>query len=515
LGHGPSAKEFAITLSTSEFASDVTDDTLLTGDDSEDSVSMSESVNLTDDEVIKKRERRVRNRTRCMHEMVTTEETYVAQLDAIIEYYAEPLRNGQICGLKEKHHSRLFPVALTTLRTLHENLSGDLQEVDKNFDPASTIVSKVFLSFAPYFKMYKAYVKIYKEARLTLRKVEQRNEKFKEYQKSKMEACNGLNLASLIITPIQRVPRYELLLRDMIKNMEEEHPDYSELNKAYELVKAVNLDINQDMADFESQNQVVDIEQQFRKRVNLIAPSRKFVKMGKMHKRGRKEDQLYTWILFNDLLIYASGKEGAYLLHNQLSIDDNFTITDLPDTDDCPHRFAIASSVKSFVVHCKDAEEKKDWYTAIRKQKQQTLKRVKSLLTLGGAAPGTRKSVKPVWESDHSAKQCTQCGTNFTLFTRRHHCRFCGALVCHSCSKYKLPDDKKFKQRACALCVKDFADIQNGVDIGETRASTLPTGLPSFVEIAKEMQGRESMQRASTVGKDLRMSSTMNSFGSA
>ena len=79
-------------------------------------------------------------------------------------------------------------------------------------------------------------------------RVEQRNEKFKEYQKSKMEACNGLNLASLIITPIQRVPRYELLLRDMIKNMEEEHPDYSELNKAYELVKAVNLDINQDMA---------------------------------------------------------------------------------------------------------------------------------------------------------------------------------------------------------------------------------------------------------------------------
>ena len=72
-------------MSNSEFASDVTDDNLLGGDDSEDSVSMSESVNFSDEEMIKKREKRVRNRTRCMHEMVTTEETYVAQLDAIVE----------------------------------------------------------------------------------------------------------------------------------------------------------------------------------------------------------------------------------------------------------------------------------------------------------------------------------------------------------------------------------------------------------------------------------------------
>jgi pimeloyl-ACP methyl ester carboxylesterase len=43
-----------------------------------------------------------------------------------------------------------------------------------------------------------------------------------------------------------------------------------------------------------------------------------------------------------------------------------------------------------------------------------------------------------VWKSDSSSSSCDICQTDFTLMNRRHHCRNCGSLVCHSCSKRKL-----------------------------------------------------------------------------
>ena len=45
----------------------------------------------------------------------------------------------------------------------------------------------------------------------------------------------------------------------------------------------------------------------------------------------------------------------------------------------------------------------------------------------------------PVWEPDTSAPGCSLCKTEFSFFTRRHHCRACGALVCAECSPSKTP----------------------------------------------------------------------------
>jgi hypothetical protein len=48
--------------------------------------------------------------------------------------------------------------------------------------------------------------------------------------------ARGLNLASLLITPIQRVPRYKMFLDEIRKNTPPNHPDTSALDKAYALV---------------------------------------------------------------------------------------------------------------------------------------------------------------------------------------------------------------------------------------------------------------------------------------
>lgn len=44
----------------------------------------------------------------------------------------------------------------------------------------------------------------------------------------------------------------------------------------------------------------------------------------------------------------------------------------------------------------------------------------------------------PEWQPDEATKECFLCRSTFTFFTRRHHCRKCGRVVCASCSDQNI-----------------------------------------------------------------------------
>ena len=67
---------------------------------------------------------------------------------------------------------------------------------------------------------------------------------------------------------------------------------------------------------------------------------------------------------------------------------------------------------------------------------------------------------KKQWTSDAHSKFCTEetCQKPFTLTFRRHHCRFCGRLLCNDCTSQRLE-----KQRICNQCMDTFeAQIDSG-----------------------------------------------------
>ena len=52
------------------------------------------------------------------------------------------------------------------------------------------------------------------------------------------DLCRGLaNLPAFLICPVQRLPRYLLILRDLQKCTPEDHPDYLHLQEALTLIK--------------------------------------------------------------------------------------------------------------------------------------------------------------------------------------------------------------------------------------------------------------------------------------
>ena len=87
----------------------------------------------------------------------------------------------------------------------------------------------------------------------------------------------------------------------------------------------------------------------------------------------------------------------------------------------------------------------------------------------GGRGAGAAKPlVKPVWVPDTDVFRCqvlsdSKCqakgGVAFGFFTRRHHCRACGNVVCAKCSKGRmmLPwEELGTTHRVCGKCSQLF-----------------------------------------------------------
>lgn len=52
--------------------------------------------------------------------------------------------------------------------------------------------------------------------------------------------------------------------------------------------------------------------------------------------------------------------------------------------------------------------------------------------------------VLPRWQPDLEVSKCPICGTQFSFWYRKHHCRKCGRVVCASCSPHRITIPRQF-----------------------------------------------------------------------
>ncbi|SMR41296.1 unnamed protein product [Zymoseptoria tritici ST99CH_1E4] len=56
----------------------------------------------------------------------------------------------------------------------------------------------------------------------------------------------------------------------------------------------------------------------------------------------------------------------------------------------------------------------------------------------------TPTSPRPEWQPDGNVVSCPVCHTIFGLFTRKHHCRKCGRVVCSACSPHRITIPRQY-----------------------------------------------------------------------
>ncbi|KAL7719984.1 Rho/RAC guanine nucleotide exchange factor [Entamoeba marina] len=110
-----------------------------------------------------------------------------------------------------------------------------------------------------------------------------------------------------LITPIQRIPRYELLIRDMLRDVGKDFPDLESLKKAYLDAKESAKGVNQTRMKLE-ENEKMDTIQNIIQHMPTLksASSRRFISCGPLFLVENMNDfptQIVFLFLFNDMII--------------------------------------------------------------------------------------------------------------------------------------------------------------------------------------------------------------------
>ncbi|CAL1273692.1 unnamed protein product [Larinioides sclopetarius] len=68
------------------------------------------------------------------------------------------------------------------------------------------------------------------------------------------------------------------------------------------------------------------------------------------------------------------------------------------------------------------------------------------------------------WMDDHEVSECLGCRSQFSFLLRKHHCRQCGRIFCHSCSNnWLLTPSSRRQIRVCNECYMQHMEIKTDV----------------------------------------------------
>lgn len=431
-------------------------------------------------------------REKIAKEIVQTEQTFVESLEALKTLYIDPLNQAASSSkiVSTKYIEAIFS-NIAVILPLNKKLHEDLRQIVDHWTEDSEVAT-IFKNFAPFFKMYTSYVNNHDSAVDTLKEQLENNAKFARFcEEAELNPLSKTaKLASFLILPIQRIPRYRLLLEEIQKNTPESHRNYKIQAEALELVKEVATTINEAVRAQANRAQIISIQEQFQGDITFVEPSRRFIHQGQLTKVCRASDRRYTFFLFSDLLVYAS-KGYRYKLHMKIPIGHLFHFDDLPNSA-VENAFQISSQNKSFVVYAESAAEKSKWVKHLAKTCEEQRDKNKA------GADDDQVVLAPVWAPDTSSNKCFVCKTSFSFVKRRHHCRRCGQLVCKDCSRTRailVANDKNKVQRVCDDCITQST---NKVHI---------TGPRNFRNTAST-----SSAASSTAGEDSDMDSDVSDF---
>ena len=133
----------------------------------------------------------------------------------------------------------------------HENLLHTFEDRIKNWDTKKKIADAFVINKAPLQKLFTAYITEFQEMSEHFSNCSKNHPKFKkaseEFQKS--PKCKSLRILDYLLQPIQRLPRYRLLLQEYQKNQPEGTEDYKDTAEALKIVLEAASHANDAMKD--------------------------------------------------------------------------------------------------------------------------------------------------------------------------------------------------------------------------------------------------------------------------
>uniref|UniRef100_A0A6A7FX74 T-lymphoma invasion and metastasis-inducing protein 2-like n=1 Tax=Hirondellea gigas TaxID=1518452 RepID=A0A6A7FX74_9CRUS len=170
-------------------------------------------------------------------------------------------------------------------------------------------VGEAFLHIAPFLKTYASYASNYQHSLNLIeehRKSCTKLHKFLKSTESRPEV--QCLLVSLLIAPVQRVPRYTLLLAEILRHTPPGHPHHQQLLRGLSLVASAASRVDECVGEGALLQQLMVLQRALQQqKPRIIAPGRTLLKTGLLHKANRSDNGSVPrlFFLFSDILLYT------------------------------------------------------------------------------------------------------------------------------------------------------------------------------------------------------------------
>ncbi|RXW25312.1 hypothetical protein EST38_g633 [Candolleomyces aberdarensis] len=189
--------------------------------------------------------------TSVITELVTSERSYVRRLQILKNDYADPLRNfarSKETAILPAYEAKTLFGNIDNLLPVNEAFLTDLEKMMAPNGVAlvgglGDVLLKHFKDQRGFEQYKQYYVKREDAQQIFEREVSKRASRFGSYidhiKYQSTDTKNRIGLRELLMEPVQRIPRYTLLFRTMLKHMDPDDPQRAKILEADEIASKI------------------------------------------------------------------------------------------------------------------------------------------------------------------------------------------------------------------------------------------------------------------------------------
>ncbi|XP_011810550.1 PREDICTED: FYVE, RhoGEF and PH domain-containing protein 4 [Colobus angolensis palliatus] len=414
------------------------------------------------------------------NELLLTERAYVNRLDLLDQvFYCKLLEEANRGSFPAEMVNKIFS-NISSINAFHSKFL--LPELEKRMQEWETTprIGDILQKLAPFLKMYGEYVKGFDNAMELVKNMTERIPQFKsvveEIQRQKI--CGSLTLQHHMLEPVQRIPRYEMLLKDYLRKLPPDSLDWNDAKKSLEIISTAASHSNSAIRKMENLKKLLEIYEMLGEEEDIVNPSNELIKEGQILKlaaRNTSAQERYLF-LFNNMLLYCVPRfslvGSKFTVRTRVGIDGMKIVE--TQNEEYPHTFQVSGKERTLELQASSAQDKEEWIKALQEtidafhQRHETFRNAIAKDNDIQSEVSTAELGKraPRWIRDNEVTMCMKCKEPFNALTRRrHHCRACGYVVCWKCSDYKaqLEYDGGKLSKVCKDCyqiISGFTDSE-------------------------------------------------------
>uniref|UniRef100_A0A8C5HSD2 Phosphatidylinositol 3,4,5-trisphosphate-dependent Rac exchanger 2 protein n=1 Tax=Gouania willdenowi TaxID=441366 RepID=A0A8C5HSD2_GOUWI len=330
-------------------------------------------------------DKQLRLRVCVLSELLKTERNYVGTLEFLSVSLVAILSSFQV----------LFS-NIEEILAVHKDFLSMVEEVLQPEPHAHHEIGRCFLHFRSRFQIYDEYCGNHEKAQrllLELNKIRSVRTCLLNCMLLGGRKNTEVPLEGYLVAPIQRMCKYPLLLRELLKRTPKKHSDYTFVQESLQMMKAVCSSLNEAKRQMEKLEILEELQSHIEgwEGSNITDTCTEMLMQGVLLKISAGNIQERIFFLFDKLLVYCK-KKNRRLKNSKTSTEGprylfrgriNTEVMEVENVDDGTADYHSSGNIvnngwkihntaknKWFVCMAKTPEEKQEWLEAILKERE-------------------------------------------------------------------------------------------------------------------------------------------------